>query len=450
MANSEIIDLDPVELRQRDLVLAQRAFHRLSPAEQLRYTLRLPPAERWLACELALDLPALVHAMPPQDLWLTIRAVGQSEGVALLAAATPEQTQFCLDVECWQRDDWMPTVTAAWLAMMVAAGEAKMVEFFTALDQDWVGLLLKRWLVVYRRVGDEDPADAIPWPREESPFTLDGAYFFQIADERLDPVLRPLLECGARHDLAMFYSLLDALCGLLSSEQEELAYQARTRRLEECGFPEWQEAIGVYRRLTREQFERLPKRVMAAAEREHATVSGQVALAATGAARPRLLHEALATLEDAALHDACLVELARLANRMLVADRHAITPETLAAAVAKAGAYVNLGLECASEGALPQAARLLVERPLVQCLQLGFSLVLELRDRVRAALRDRPLPEINDDPTTAAALVTERLRAAAWEWPKFYLGPQTPDGALHREFQTRDELGLVETALLSY
>lgn len=439
-----VVDLDPLALLARDRELAERAMNRLPLREQLRLVLSAPFDRRETLLSLSQQAGALIRALPPQEFWLTVKAIGTGEATALLREASPDQVQCCLDLDCWRKDAWQSEPTLQWCTAIGLCGDAKIHEWWSQGDPDFLVLLLKRWVTVYLRSGDEIVADVIPWPRPEPPFTVDNMYFFQCNDAAVDRILRPMFEALARSDLPRLRHLFDAMLGVGASEQEEEAYAVRERRLAEIGFPGWDEAIAVYARVPESRWTALRRttgRGTPAAE-----VHPQFPLAPLQHGT-LLLKDVLGSVDDPELVEGFLLEMSRLANRVVVADGHPITPTTVLQATVKALGYVNIGLELVSGSEYPAGVRALREYWAVALFQIGYSAVTEIAERARAAWAPfAAAPEnIPDDPEVA--IPHERVRAAAWKWPKYYLGPASPDGVLHRDFQGLADLASVQTAL---
>lgn len=441
-----VVPLDPLALLKRDPVLAEKAFNHMPLAEQLRYVLRAPLAQRPDLCALAQESRALIQALPAEEVWLTIRAVGMNDAIDFFQATAPEQVQFCLDVECWHKDQWVPDATFDWLRLVAAGGADKILEYFTHGDIELIGLFCKRWVSVYLRVLDEDPAQAVTWPRHEPPMTLDGVCYWQVADEHIEQWLRPMLELYGKMDPEGLRRLLNAVIAMTPLEQEEQAYEWRARRLAEAGFPPWEEAIAVYRRLALDDLAKQARRRISAALASEVAPLGFALVAVADAAL--LLRDALAQIDEPALREACVFELARLANRLVIADGHGIRVETIQQALHKAIGYVNIGLELASDGRVARATNVLHDHWLTPLFQLGFHRVTHVAEAARRWLAAHPMAREYEDITSPTGIAIERIRAASWKFPKYYVGPHTPDGILHREFQSLADLAAVEADLV--
>lgn len=443
---NEILTINPTELLKTDPHLAEKAFARLDFAQQQRVVLDAPYAQREALCDLAEDSKALIQSLPPEELWLTIRADDPQQSLALFQRMSPEQVQFCFDVESWQKDRWQPEATLEWLRIVAASGREKIAEYFAKGDQELVGLLCKQWVTIYVREGDEDIGDAIDWPREEAPVTVDGVYYFMINDERVDQWLRPMMLSYGQGNADELRSLLSNLRAMTLADQEEHAYEWRERRMAEHGFVPFDEAIAVYHRFNDTTFANAVKRQHMPDALESQAGFPLIMLEQRGVESTFVT--ALRSVEDRALLDSCVLEIARLANRIVIADGENIAPDTLQRALAKAVGYINIGLEYLSEKEIVAPGQLLREYWLQSLLQRGFSLVLDQADTLRKWRSERPTLEVSDDPSELDHMAFERIKAAMQKWPQFYVGPQSDDGELLREFRSLEDLAAVRASML--
>ncbi|MBI2346561.1 MAG: hypothetical protein HYV03_06740 [Deltaproteobacteria bacterium] len=445
--DNTVVHLDPLALVTRDRELAEKALNRLSLAGQLRVILSAPLAQREQLISLSRHASVLTQALPVEEFWLTLAGMDTGEAPALLQFASAEQLEFCIDADGWRKDRWQPAPTLRWLQLIAACGETKVAAWWRTIDPELAVLLMKQWITIYLRAGDEDVATVLPWPRpEEPPATFDNAYYFQCQTPQIDEVLRPMLDVLAHHDMPRLRQLFDATIGAIGAEQEEAAYAARERRMADMGFPQLAEAIGCYARVRPEQWPALQRPVDAM------TIAGEAAprfALIPLSASDWLLGQAMRALDDPEDVDRLALEIARLANRVVIADGGSITPASVLHAATKALGYVNIGLELVGGNSLDGAVRALRSWWAQSLFQIGFSAVADLRDRA-LALWERLAQtgaETPDDPE--AALPYERVRAAAWKWPKYYIGPVTPDGVIHRDFRSLADLAAVQTALVA-
>jgi hypothetical protein len=102
-----------------------------------------------------------------------------------------------------------------------------------------------------------------------------------------------------------------------------------------------------------------------------------------------LLHQALQLVEDQSLLDSLRLELASLANKVMVADQLAAdSAESLHLAVQKAAAWVSLGLELVSGGDRGLAAGSLGDVYLEDLFRRAYEAVAAVRRNLQRVIRD--------------------------------------------------------------
>ena len=96
------------------------------------------------------------------------------------------------------------------------------------------------------------------------------------------------------------------------------------------------------------------------------------------------LAKAVEHIRDPDLLDFLKVELAALANKVVIADQLSLgEPESLKKAVEKVVGYVQLGLDQVSKNTIEEVIKLLESFPLESIFRLGFTLVKRLKIRAK-------------------------------------------------------------------
>ena len=106
---------------------------------------------------------------------------------------------------------------------------------------------------------------------------------------------------------------------------------------------------------------------------------------------------AVGLVEDVELLDAISLDLAITANKVLIADGDAISPESVLAAQEKVLGYCNIGLETMAEGRVEAAAKLLAEHYVITLFQAGYTEVAKVAVKA-AGIPMREDVEILDSP----------------------------------------------------
>ena len=413
----------PARLGERLARLPQRA--------QAELALRLPPRER---LELLLHAPRpmrLVRALPDVELYLTVREVGPADAIPLLALASHGQITHLLDLEAWRREAFDAERAGAWVALLVEAGEPVVRRFLTHADDELLVLLFQRWLRVQPIAEDEDPSvhghGHTEAGDERGVLSPDGFHHFRPLIAEHGAAARVLASVFFHEQQGRYFQIVHDALWELPLELEDRALHWRASRLEEHGFPRWEEAVEVYG----------PPRGGAPPPRVPEVDDADTVAAPRTALRVvghRSLVLAATDLLDEAVRERVLHEMASLGNRLLVADSADTgDPDAHRSALARAASYLGLGLALRDARSPDAAARTIAATPLLDLFREGFAPAAELGARARrlAAL----VPRL--DPPLAA--VVEALLGPR----PFHVGA---DGS-QRDFRSLEELEEARAAL---
>jgi hypothetical protein len=419
----------------------------LSRAELAEARARLATSTGKRRLDVLLDAPnpgALIRALPPDELYFTIREVGLGDAMELVQLASAEQFKVILDLDAWRQGrmevrralPWLRAARAGSLSDPKAA--ARWTRKRRALDPEVLFLLLRDVLTIHDLEKDEDPeltTDRFlrtPEGKYIVEFNVDGAEYSAV---------RGLLDDLYAEDPFQAARLLASLLWELPSELEETALRWRTGRLADLGYPSLEEALSWYARPAAGPVEppgspsRPPGFFLAP------LTEGSVLARAAA----RLDGEDRAALE---------LQLVGAGNAVLVAD--GIDPvdlEQVREAVAGARAMVELGLSHQAGGDPERAAALLAEVPVKRLFQEGFGRVLTLSWRAERLLKGGHAGS-KGAPLLDAPL-GEALAALASRRPRFQPGLAAPredwggPGVLGepRRFLTEADLRLAAEAL---
>jgi len=410
----------------------------MSIAEQAELALRLNPRQRM---ELLLHAPRpmrLVRALPGPDWYITVREIGPADAGELIKLASADQLIHLFDLESWRVDRFDADRAGAWLTVVLSSGEPAVRRFLQQADEELLALLCQRWLRV-EPLEFEDGADrhghGLGDAGTEEGLTMpDGNYRFSptikehaAAAQRLMQLF--YVEHPERYQRAVWASLWE-----LPAELEELALQWRRSRLEEHGFPDWEEALNIYAPPGETGHHAVTPIAMdrdglAASRRALMPAWGQSSLIAaadllTGEKREQVLHEAAA-----------------LANRVLIADgADPGEPDHHRAALAKAVGFLGIALERHAAAGPQAVAQALGERPLVELFREGWARATELQRRAAELVAggwnvDHPDPLRAIDPP-----LDERLRALLEKRPRYVEVSEDSLSGNARDFRNREEI----------
>ena len=405
--------------------------------QQAELVLRLPAEER---ARFLLESPkpmALVRALPDGDFHLTVREVGPQGALPLLALASASQIAHLLDLESWRRDRFDPGRCGAWVALLVEAGEATIKRFARTIDDETLILLFRLWANVKPlEIDHEEPTKGhgITEVGDERGFIApDGANLF--APERTEHALavRRLAEAIYFDDRDRYLGIVRSALFELPSEVEETALHWRASRLEEHGYPTWDEALSIYAP---------PETTPTPLAEPHGASD---ALAAPRASLRVLGSKALIVHAVDALkpedRERVLFGLMALANRVLVADGgDAGSVETHTRVMERAGAYVGLALDARGIRDGNAAAPVLAEVSVVELFREGYALAAGLQSRARIMLKSgwgrghAKAEELIDAPLRA------RVKALLLARPLYVAFAEGEEAAAARDFKSVAEI----------
>jgi hypothetical protein len=442
-----------LELGELARTAPERLTERLrgwSVRELAELALRLPAAAR---LELMLHAPKpmrLVRALPDSELYLTVRELGPADALPLLSLASAEQLEHLLDLECWRRDRFDAKRAGAWVALLLEGGEPVARRLLRLADDALLALLFQRWAGA-RPVELEDDIELHTLSQPESGderglASPDGAWRFSPVIPEHAPAIQQVARMLFLEQPERYQRVLWSAAYELPAELEEQALHWRSSRLEEHGFPPWEEALGVYAPPGGVRSHPLPL----PPDDEEALAAPRLPLRLLPS-RERL-PAAIESLEPAQ-QDRTLAELIAVANRLIVADRiDPGDPSSHRESLLTAAGYVSIALEGRGAQQVDEVRRLLEEIPLIELFREGHARAVELASRVRRlagsgwaatgpgafALLDSPLGE--------------RLRALQGPRPLYVEigadGPGTsrPFRSLHEIEETRAAVELAEVA----
>ncbi len=340
------------------------------PAPEMAERLMAVPAGKRLEVLLARqDAEAVTAALPPQDFFLFVKEIGDESSAPLLSLCQPGQFSHVLDLEGWRGDVVNSGKMLVWCANLLHASEVKFIAWLYDADFELLVLLFKNWLDEVEVAGEKDfqeESDSLPKK------TIDNQYYFSIRYPDYEEVIRFILSFLFEHHQSFYQALLHDVRFVLNADVEELAYRFHRGRLEDQAVPDFVEAGTIYRGIRRHALRKDKDLRSVNEDGGMRPPSFAVALLPTD----DVLSAGLSRISDPGALDVLQQELVALANKVLVADDLEVAdPASLKEAVAKAAAYVNLGLEEISGPDGRQAAEALGRHFLEELFRLGFSAI---------------------------------------------------------------------------
>ncbi|MBW2272878.1 MAG: hypothetical protein JRG96_06380 [Deltaproteobacteria bacterium] len=308
--------------------------------EQVRLVCEAPLSKRTAILELTPEPEAVIPLIPEAELCFTVKATGISDASWLMEYATPEQIAACVDLDVWQGMTPVARSFESWLAVFAEAGEETLLRSAQILDTELVVLYLRAAVEVSLKPNDDES-----WQPPEGGQTLDGQFYLVPRDPADDiaPLLR-LLSVLFRRDYWLYFRMLQGAIWELESDLGEWALRWRTGRLEELGFPAWDEAMRIYGFVRPDQRGEIP----AAShpldiEAWHLPV-WMPELPAVGK-RQLAIFRAAGELDEGE-RSAFFFAFVSMANKVAIADRMPLgDADTLPAAIEKVAIVASSGLE---------------------------------------------------------------------------------------------------------
>ncbi len=351
----------------------QEEFERLKPEEQERVFHQIPFRERGELFLHAHNPTQLIQSLSQEELYLLTREMDLEERSEVLRHANLPQLFFISDMDCWKKDRLQPGRFVKWLETLMDADEKRLLAWLVEMDYETVVSGFSRIMCVIKPEW-EYPSDELLGDRPF--FTLDERYFISVTEENIETVRRAI-EILFENHRGRYAALLEGILAELDYEVEEEAFQKRSLRLSERGFPDSETAHHIYRPLTRREFERFP---LKDASKKETRAPAYLSLWS----KNRLfLDEVLLLLREESLETRERIEeeLAWLSNKVIASEGiDFASEERVREGIDRARNLTSLGLELLSGGDLDQARQILKERWLEIIFRWGVSELARLRE----------------------------------------------------------------------
>ncbi len=418
----------------------------LSVAEQAAQLVRLEAADRQEFLLSAENGAALVQALSSETLLYTLKEIGLHDAVGLLAMAAPEQVRDMLDLDCWRKDRLDDGRLTHWLLLLDESRSSQLTEWIVHADIELLVLLIQRHFEVVRKVDVEEAPDF----DESRYFTFDEQYLLRFRGES-EPILYLLLEQLRRLDYRRYLHALENSLFELASGLEEQAFRWRAARLEDRGYPRYEEAQALFRFIPPDSiplsaYQRSPDTRPLAAGDDPVTPPDH---ALSLLAEPTSFFSQVLTSLPRQTIGKVGQELAYLTNHIVMAEaRDTGQVSEIRRCVGMAHDYINIGLSYAAKEEETTARALLQTTQIRPFFQTGWSLLQLLQQQARllsAQLAESGLSAWErylDSPFREMSAGVRRKE------PLFFVGLETPGEIVFRRFARLSELRQVEALLV--
>lgn len=333
----------------------------------------------------SLDPTLLANGMSAEEMYLVTRDMDMDMRSEVLKYANLPQLFFMADLDCWKKDRIHKKGFLDWLKCLEQADLEKLGEWMIHMDYEMIIAGLKKVVEVLKPEW-EYAADEIMGDKPY--FTLDGLYYISTTEDNFETI-KLAIEVMYQYARPQYVEVMEGLLSEMDYEMEEEAYRRRQTRLSERGFPETDSAIQIYRRLTREEFEKLPKKKLNGAKKDN--------LEEVAPHYPVLFSKERLFLDDVLLNlskepvevlQSIQEELIWLTNKVLASEGiNLASEEKVRHAIERVRRFVNIGLEALSDKQVERAMVLVKEIWLEYLFRQGFSELVRLRDRLEDVIR---------------------------------------------------------------
>jgi len=358
-----------VKLAASDRRRAAQVMSGLALEEQVMAVCEAPLDLRARVLDLTPAPEAVIPLIPEAELCFLCKQVGIHDAGWLIAHASDTQIVTCFDLDAWQ--GLLPDREKLdhWMATLAEAGNETILRAAQALDPEVLALYIRSHAyVLLKPAGDED------WQPMEGGQTLEGQFYYSARDPKDDlDVLTKLLHEIFRNDYWLYFRMMQSVEEELEPELEEWALRWRTGRLEDLGFPSWDESMRIYGFLRPERFADVPEEAQPLEVSEWVLPVWIPELPSIADGQLSIFR-AVAELGDEERRGFFYAFIA-LANMVAVADRRGLgDADTLPETIEKAASVSSLGLDHIAGEKNWSAADTLRRTPLERLFRVGVNL----------------------------------------------------------------------------
>ncbi len=191
------------------------------------------------------DARKIVQRIPARKLWSALTDRGLEDSLELLPMLSRRQFQKMIDYEAWEDDRLSIARVSRWLQLYRAISPQQLHERFRQMDEECQLALLGPLVETF----DEEQYERMSDAEQDRLYRMPcGTLWYQVkSDEPATcELIQALIEASVSADMAWTYSLLGHASWMPPNEQEDLALQFRTARIEEDGFVPYAEAVRLF------------------------------------------------------------------------------------------------------------------------------------------------------------------------------------------------------------
>ena len=341
----------------------------------------LSPEAREELVEIASRPWEVVRAVSEEEIYFTIKALGRERAPALVTMTTGAQLRHLIDMDVWRHDVFTPKAASEWIEIIATIGEEKIFQFLRVADPELVVLILNCLARVSVRNPDIDhleEQDEFPW------FTLDSIFFIEFLGAVPEDLIKSFLGTMFRWNPEYYYTIIQQIVAGVDPATVERALKWAQARLADKGFPDFVEALEIYRPMKRETVLRGSRDSYYADDETEERPERLLVYPLTALDNRTLFKRGLDLMDDPDERHRLSVELAHLANKVMIADvKDPGSMDELLNSIKKVSGYINIGLEEVTGSDLKRAVRIIRANHMEILFRRGYTLILELQTVTR-------------------------------------------------------------------
>jgi hypothetical protein len=232
-----------LRLARSDRKAAEQALAALTPEVQAALVCETPLDRRSDILGMLSAPETVIPLIPEAELCFIVKAIGLADATWMLEYATSEQIVASVDLDAW--NGYAPDISTAnaWLEAFSRTSDRSFFRAVSALDSEMLVLMLKSQIL-----SEQKPAGDDDWQPPEGGQTLEGQFYYTAIEENTDlESITKLLRMLFENDYWRYFRLMLAVNHELDSDNVEFALRWRSGRLEDLGFPSWDESMQIYK-----------------------------------------------------------------------------------------------------------------------------------------------------------------------------------------------------------
>ncbi|MDF2953346.1 MAG: hypothetical protein OD816_000591 [Thermodesulfobacterium sp.] len=325
----------------------------------------------------------IVKNLPPQELFLTIKASSLDLAVELLSYAKGSQIQFMFDIDAWYKDRIKAERVASWIILLFNAGEDKVLEWLRFADWDFLVAVFQKFVRVYKKPDDVELIEAMDFL---PPYTLDDFYFVDFKVNSLEFYFRRMIEIIREEMQDVYFAFMESVIWEIPAEVEERAYRWRNGRLADEGIPDYFEALDIYSYIHPKRLKKIDPRYLPIDEEYQPSIN----IAIYKGSEELFIFKVFDILKDTYQIERIKRELAWIANKVIIVDNVVIDDiEQIKKSLEKVWGALNIGLEYVSMENLEIAKKVLEEHFLEDIFRVSQTVLKELRKTALSYIKNR-------------------------------------------------------------